>query len=488
MAYTRRNFIKAAAATAAGVFSAPYVVTKSRAEGDGSGKPMKIIHFVSDGTSPSMVATADLFSRLTRGRRLCWLEMSKAPGANTGMMDMASLSSSVTDSSAASSSWGSGSRIANGAVNCLPDGTLLKPIYEVLGELNWKRGLVTTTEITHATPAGFGSASKSRGDTKEIARYYKKLNIDVLLGGGQNIYDDKLRKEYTDTGYSIIQTAEEMKNASNDKKLLGIFSGGHLPMTIDWLNDQKLQKTVPTLAQMADKALKMLGESDHFILQVEGGRVDHACHSSDAPGAVYDHLAMDDAVQVALDYQKSHPETLIVVTADHGTGVISLNGAGGGYNDTSKQVIRMRNAKGSFERLVSSIRKCKNAVELQNYIKELYSVNIGADKANLLLLASEHLNSVAYDEGKGFSCQLGQVLANHFAINWSGGNHTGDYVALVAKGPGSERFAGLIRNTDVFRNYVDFAGSDFRNKEWEGDLIKLSYDLGQEHWLDTPIA
>ena len=106
----------------------------------------------------------------------------------------------------------------------------------------------------------------------------------------------------------------------------------------------------------------------------------------------------------------------------------------------------------------------------------------------MLLLASEHLNSVAYDEGKGFSCQLGQVLANHFAINWSGGNHTGDYVALVAKGPGSERFAGLIRNTDVFRNYVDFAGSDFRNKEWEGDLIKLSYDLGQEHWLDTPIA
>jgi len=483
MDFNRRNFFKTAVVGAAGAVSFPFVSTKAKAA-DGSGKPMKIIHCVSDGTSPSMVTISDVFSRVIRGRGLRWLEMSRQGTANTAYMDMASLSSCVTDSSAASSSWGSGSRIVNGALNCLPDETLLKPLYELIREPQWKRGLVTTTEITHATPAGFAAASKSRGDTKNIAEYYKNLMVDVLLGGGTNLFDADMLASYGRYGYQIVKTSEELKKLDNNKRVLGLFSGNHLPMTIDWLHSESKQKTVPTLAQMTEKALEILGESDRFILQVEGGRVDHACHSSDAPGAIYDHIAFDDAVNVCIEYQKKHPETLIVVTADHGCGGPSMNGMGSNYGDTPSLIANVKNAKGSFEKLVGDLKKCSNSVQAQKYLKEKYSVNMDLNKVDFLMLTNEGKSSVVYGPIASFTGQLGEALGNHFGISWGSGNHSGDFVALVANGPGSERFKGLIKNTDVFRHYTDFAGINFRNKEWTGEVKKASVTIDR-HWLDT---
>lgn len=489
MSFSRRNFIVAAATAAAGAISAPYIATNMRAAAArGDGIPSKIIHYVSDGTSPSMVTISDVFSKMIRGRGLCWMEMSRTEGTYTGLMDMASLNSCVTDSSAASSSWGSGSRINNGAVNCLPDGTLLKPLYELLREPHWKRGLVTTTEITHATPAGFGSACKSRGDTTEIANYYRNLGIDVLLGGGQSLFNEEMLASYDRYGYQIIKTSDELKKIDVNKKVLGLFASGHLPMTIDWLNHKSLQQKVPQLAEMTAKALEMLGEHEHFILQVEGGRVDHACHASDAPGATYDHIAFDDAIQIGLDYQKRHPDTLIVVTADHGCGGPSMNGMGSNYTSTPKLLPNMKNALGSFERLTGDLKKCENAVQVQRYLKEKYSVQIGVDKADLLLLARDGKGCVGYDPIGGFTGQLGQVLGNYFGISWGSGNHSGDFVALVAKGPGAERFKGNIRNTDVFRNYMDFAGMNFRNKEWTGETQKTASVSFDGHWFDTALV
>jgi alkaline phosphatase len=92
----------------------------------------------------------------------------------------------------------------------------------------------------------------------------------VLLGGGQNIYKDNMLEEYRRFGYQIAKTSDDLKKVDTGKKVLGLFAGGHLPMTIDWLNHKSLQATVPTLAEMTAKALEMLGANDRFILQVEG--------------------------------------------------------------------------------------------------------------------------------------------------------------------------------------------------------------------------
>jgi len=153
---TRRSFLTrsglAAGATAA--IAGPHIATSADALLATPGqKPKRIIHIVSDGMSIGTLTCADLFSQLTRKRPLAWTQLWKNPAARTALMNTRSLNSLVTDSAAASSAWGSGSRVVNGAVNVLPDGRLLTPLYALLAGAGWKTGLVTTAEITHATPA-----------------------------------------------------------------------------------------------------------------------------------------------------------------------------------------------------------------------------------------------------------------------------------------------------------------------------------------------
>src|SRR6058998_3208582 len=121
-------------------------------------RPRHIIHLVADGMSMGTLTCADHLSQLLRrGRGLTWVSLLNNPAVSSAWVNMRSLNSLVTDSAAASSSWGSGSRVINGSINQLPTGTNLKTLYELFAEIGWKRGLVTTTEITHATPAGFAA-------------------------------------------------------------------------------------------------------------------------------------------------------------------------------------------------------------------------------------------------------------------------------------------------------------------------------------------
>ena len=116
--------------------------------------PRNIIWMVSDGMSPGVLPLADRLSRIVRGKGLVWHGLLSRPECAHGLMDMASLTSMVTDSSAASSAWGSGTRILNGMVNTLPDGTKLTPLAEIAHAGGKRVGLVTTATVTHATPAG----------------------------------------------------------------------------------------------------------------------------------------------------------------------------------------------------------------------------------------------------------------------------------------------------------------------------------------------
>ena len=189
-----------------------------------------------------------------------------------------------------------------------------------------------------------------------------------------------------------------------------------------------------------------------------------------------------------MDYQKEHPETLIVVTADHGCGGPSLNGMGSGYGDTPKLLLKAQKARGSFEALTGGLRKCERAPQVQDYIEKNYEIKLTAEQANWLLLARDGRHSEIYGPLAGYSNQLGQTLANHFGISWGSSNHSADFVVLTAKGPGAERFKGLIRNTDIFDHYMDFAGLRFRNKQWTGETAQAEPVSMTPHWLDTQIA
>jgi alkaline phosphatase len=472
MSSSRRRFLKQTgwlSASALGLASVPRSAA-SVAE-PSEAKPRHIIHLVADGMSVGTLTLADHFSRLVRQRGLRWVELCRRPEAALGWVNMRSLNSLVTDSSAASSSWGSGSRVVNGMVNRLPDGRDLRPLYSVFEEAGWKRGLVTTTEITHATPAGF-AANASRDDAQLIAAQYLDRKIEVLLGGGSKFFDPAQRKdqrdlraEYRAQGYVVMQRAPELAAAPLNQRWLGTFAGGHLPFTIDHIADKELLARVPTLVEMTRLALKKLEREDRFLLQVEGGRVDHAAHNCDIAAALRDQLAFDEALEVCLEFQRRAPETLLIVTTDHGTGNPGLNGAGARYKDSCPLFAHVLQINQSCAVIHGRLEKAGSAGEVQRILREATGYQAPAEKAAMLLPFLAKKGKAVYDQMNSSMAQLGQLLANHVGVGWAGGAHTADYVPLLALGPGAARFRGFLQNTDVFRHYVALGGIDFRNPE-----------------------
>ena len=472
MMITRRSFLSESALLAASTVPLAAARPEKAYASKPGQRPRQIIQLVADGMSMGTLTCADYLSQLVRKRGLTWMRLAQSEQAQVAWMNMRSLNSIVTDSSAASSSWGCGSRIVNGVVNVLPDGRHLRPLYYLFGEAGWKRGLVTTTEITHATPAGFAVNQDSRGNADQIAAQYLERRIDVLLGGGKKFFEAKDRKDKRDLkgefrahGYDVFHTLADLRQGSPDKRWLGIFADSHLPFTIDHLNDDKVLKNVPTLAAMTEAALHRLGRHSHFILQVEGGRVDHGCHNCDAAGAFYDMLAFDEALDVCLAFQRERPDTLLVMTTDHGNGNPGLNGMGDKYGSSPKLFANLSRVKCSLPEIQKKVERIQNEEDLRLVFEQLTGFQPTLPQASLLISFLEKKGLALYDSMNSITVQIGQLLANHWGVGWTGGAHTGDYVPLLAVGPGAERFRGFIQNTDVFKHYLALAKIDFRNPE-----------------------
>ena len=512
---TRRGFLRGGSSLALGAAAFPTIgrsAERTVVPKPGQ-KPRRIIHIVSDGMSAGTLTCADDLSQMLRGRGLTWLALHNHPAARLGWMNTRSLNSLVTDSSAAASTWGSGVRIINGMVNQAGDGTPLKTLFELLGETGWQRGLVTTTEITHATPAGFVACVKNRDMATTIAKQYLERKVEVLLGGGQKFFDPAhrldgrdLRADYAAAGYVVMDEKGQLEKAPTGQRWLGLFSRSHLPYTLDYSGDAKLQAKVPTLAAMTAAALRRLEGASKFILQVEGGRVDHACHNNDAPAALHDQIALDEAIDVCVAFQKREPDTLIVMTTDHGNGNLGLNGTGDSYGQSTWKFRNLKGVKSSFVKMLRPLQrkpepekeemekdeeadkareKAKSSAEKErdrirkkkeeeNVATPTEIIEIVAEgtgykmpyrKAELLRLHLANTGESLYDMRKTDVCALGDVLANHLSIAFTGNAHTGDHVPVLALGPGAEHFAGYIQNTDIFGHYLGFAGVDFRNPQ-----------------------
>ena len=531
---TRRSFLthSGLGAATASLVGVPHLARSAETLLNTAGqKPRKIIHIVSDGMSTGTLTCADILSQTTRKKKLTWMELYNHPAAKMALMNTRSLNSLVTDSSAASSAWGSGSRVVNGAVNVLPDGKLLTPLYPLFAAQGWKTALVTTAEITHATPAGFAVAVRSRGDSNAIAAQYFERKVDILLGGGRPFFNPKQRgdkrdlvAEFAAAGYAIVSDKASLDSAPLDKRLLGTFADGHLPYTIDHRNDAKLLASVPTLAELTIAALKRLERSDKFILQVEGARIDHAAHNSDAAAALQEQIALDEAIDCCIAFQKHHPDTLIVITTDHANSNLGLNGMGGGYRTSSQRFATLAECKMSFPEILKRIEKESQkikvpalaadpedslpvpdpmdkvdpngkaegesapkavksdddktkftaAVQMSSAIEatpasiisvlaETTGYRMSERRAALFARVLRGENFQLFDQMNSPVTQLGQLLGNRTGLGWTGNTHTADYVTLLAIGPGSDLFQGLVENTDIYRHYTSLAGIDFKN-------------------------
>lgn len=449
----RRNWLKT---TSFGTLAAVFGTADSGAKPPAGAQTLKgIILLVSDGMSPGVFTLAEAFSQSSRGKGTRWWKLWNDATASRGLMDTASANSMVPDSAAAASAWGGGRRVHNGVINMTPDGQRVEPISTALRQAGVKLGLVTTTRITHATPAGFATSVPNRGMEDEIARQYLD-QAEILLGGGAMHFEkDGLIPQYERAGYTVLRDRAALLG-SRDEKLLGLFGGNHLPYSIDHRNDPQAMAKVPTLAEMTTAALDRFLKGDSgFLLVVEGGRVDHAAHLNCIAGVLHDQLAFDDAVAAALDRTAGREDILVVVTSDHGNANPALNGMGDRYEQSDAKFAHVAKLAISHEQFIrrwrgeqgGTIAAFRGFVETHLHFtpteREVEALHESLRGSETEDWNHQHRNA----EGL-----LGQIAGNHTGIGWTGVTHTSDPTLVSAKGPGADRFAGLVVNTDVNRH------------------------------------
>ncbi|MES2438367.1 MAG: alkaline phosphatase [Verrucomicrobiota bacterium] len=462
----RRDWLKAASLTGAAT-----VLAGANASAEPSGKPAGkvrgVIFMVSDGMSPGVLTLAEAYSQLTRRQGTRWWSLMNDRAASRGLMDTASANSMVTDSAAASSAWGGGRRVNNGSINVDPDGRDVTPIAAILRKKGVRIGLVSTATITHATPAGFAATVSKRGDEDDIAPQYLD-RVDVILGGGSGHFSGKDRADKRDlsgdfakAGYGIVSHRDALL-AAKEEKLLGTFTRGHLPFTIDRDQNPAMAAAVPTLTEMAQAALtRFLAGDKPFLLQIEAARIDHAAHLNDIGALLADQLAFDDTLAAVLALIGKRDDIQLVVTSDHGNSNPGLNGMGSAYTESTQRFARVANMKASHERLFAEWARIKdgNADALTKLIKQHLDFTLKpAESESLIEIFQKHPviewnEQLCKPEGL-----LGQFAGNRTGIGWTGTTHTSDPTLVSALGPQSDRFAGMLRNSDVFGHLMEMLG------------------------------
>ncbi len=442
--------------------------------------PKNIIYLVADGMALSVPTMADVYQQRVLGKRGYWMDLIEDPEVITGVQDTRSLSSVVTDSAAAAAAWGSGVYHWNGQINMLPDKTVLEPVGRLMKKIGMKVGLVTTTTITHATPSGFAISIFDREWQDQIAAQHLEHGIDVLMGGGNAFFAADKRKdkrdlyaEFSAKGYEVLRDRNALM-ASKGKRLLGIFHDSHLPFTVDRDHSFSIKRSTPTLAEMAKVAIDRLkGTSEGFILQIEGGKVDHGGHANDLAAAVFDQIAFEDAVKVAMEFAREDGETLVVITSDHACGGPALNGAGYEYYDATAGLETLNDMKSTYGPLLTKLGLAPTQKSVQDAVEEHLGLKLtGAEAQGIIdgLAGKSPFNLSTLHKSAGMT--MAMILGNHTQVKWTSGNHTNDHVLLSAYGPGSHHFQGMTRNIDVYTILTSLRGITHKNPSMEFEKAK----------------
>ncbi|SDX02845.1 alkaline phosphatase [Marininema mesophilum] len=339
------------------------------------------------------------------------LEMDNMPISGLVHTSSADPKETVTDSAAAATAMSTGVKTFNGAIGVDVDKKSITSVMEVAKKLGKATGLVTTSQVTDATPAAFGSHVADRKDQSEIARQLiENAQPDVILGGGEDYFypvdnpgkypDTKeqksagktdLIKQAQKNGYKYVWNRKELKK-TKDNKILGLFANEEMFKQAPE-DEGAVYKPVVPLKNMTKKALSTLSRKSKkgFFLMVEEEGIDEMAHQNNAKLTMKSGKAFDKTVAVAKAYAKKHRNTLVIVVGDHETGGLTIENSG-----------------------------------VEKYPDE---------------------------SGDGLSKEDGPFPVSHsdktFMVDWTTGNHSGTDVPLTAMGPGSERLTGVYENTHI---------------------------------------
>lgn len=428
----------------------------------GEHQPKNVIMMVMDGTSSS----ATTLARLYKGAPLALDEIV------TGGVRTYSAESAITDSAPAATALATGNKSNAGYVGVLPSIVNLPSVKPVTEE-DWMRpvanvlegakrtgratGIVATSEIQHATPAGFSAHHANRKHFEVLAKQQVYQNIDVVLGGGKAallpVKNNGIRKDGEDLvkviqnkEYEFVETKEALLD-SKSNKIWGSFSHNALAFDMD---REATNPEQPTLSQMTEKAIHTLSkDKDGFFLFIEGSKPDWAAHANDPIGMISDVLAFDEAVAKALQFAQKDGNTLLIAVADHGNSGISI----GNMNTTKEYKTKpvaayidpLKKAKMTLE---GATNKLKSDLSNVGDVATLYGLD------NLKQEEKEKLKAVRKKNDVGPI--LTTLLANRANIGFTTGGHTGEDVFLYSYGP--QKPKGLVQNTDIAKTMAKAMG------------------------------
>lgn len=221
----------------------------------------------------------------------------------------------VTDSAAAATALATGYKTNNGIIGKDQYGNNVENLIEYTNKKGLKTGIICTQILCHATPASFSVHNNSRHNYDEIAKSQIESKIDLMFGGGRK-YFSKYQSEMKSNNFKWINSLEELNNINKNERIIGTFSEESISKENNRI----------TLKEMTKQAISTLENQNGFFVMIEGSDIDTYSHESDMSKMLNEVIDFDDAIGIAKQYVDEHPNTLLIVTADHETGGLTLDG------------------------------------------------------------------------------------------------------------------------------------------------------------------
>ena len=417
------------------------------------GKEAKYVFlFIGDGMATPQRMIAEEFSRKAGHGKLALNSLHYHATTRT-----CSANSLVTDSAASATALACGAKTNNGMVGIDPHGNRLKSVAEVARDHGKKVGIITSVTLNHATPAGFYGHRRSRSEGYALGLDLIASKFDFFGGGGLSKYNEKKPDIYTlakEAGYTVAVGKAELDALKPGQRAIALADklDKAMPYAIDG------QENMPTLDEITAKAVSLLDGPQGFFIMVEGGAIDWAGHSNDAASNLRDTLELDEAVKVALAFQKSNPDTLIIVTGDHETGGMSLGCASTGYAFYAERLAAQTCSADMFAEKAKALKDAGASFEeAKRLITECFGFMFGGDGNDPMTLSADEVASLERHFAKGdIADKAKRLMSERAGVGWTSGSHTGLPALTTSIGPGSERFTGMMDNTDISKTIKSF--------------------------------
>ena len=445
-----------------------------------------VFYFIGDGMGVNQVLGTEMYQSELKGEigvtPLLFTQFPYATVAHTY-----SATNGVTDSAAGGTALATGSKSKNGGIG------VTKDLVEVTSVASWAKangyrvGVSSSVSVDHATPASFYAHENSRNNYYQIGLDLIEANFDFYAGSdfldptNQKAKDGKTYDNLYDltakAGYTLARGYKEYQKKAKKAEKMILFQpeaasakdNSAIPYAID------RQKGDMTLSEITRAGINFLSKNNDkgFFLMVEGGKIDWACHSNDGATALTEVQDFDNAIKVAYEFYEQHPEeTLIVITADHETGGLSL---GTGSYDLNLQALKAQKvSENGFTSILNSLRKeYKNQVPweaVQQALKDNFgfwgSVKLNEKQEARLKAVYDksfgnqpvNLEKSEYLQNEPLAGEAKRILNSIARLGWNSGGHSAGFVPVFAIGAKADLFQGRLNNTDIPEKIAEAAG------------------------------